>query len=145
MMKTTTMMLGIGLCTLVQAAGAQTIYKCTADGKVSYGEQPCAAGKTTALAVPPAPSGKEAAEALARDKARLAALQKERAAISTREERERERSARAAAATRQKCERLRLQVKWAEEDAARAGKQAATAARLKSRRQAEALAVQCPA
>jgi len=138
-------MLVLGMCALVQAAAAQTIYKCTADGKVSYGEQPCAAGKSTELALPPAPSRKEAAEALARDKARLAALQKGRASAEAREERERERSARAAAATRQKCERLRLQVKWADEDAARAGKQAATAARLKARRQAEALAVQCPA
>jgi hypothetical protein len=145
-MKTT--MLVVGMCALVQAAGAQTIYKCTADGKVSYGEQPCAAGKTTALAVPPAPSGKEAAAALARDKARLAALQQGRASVDAREQRERERSARAAAATRQKCERLRLQVKWAEEDAApagKAGKEATLAARTRARRQAEALAVQCPA
>jgi hypothetical protein len=142
-MKTT--MLVLGLCALVQAAGAQTIYKCTTNGKVSYGEQPCAAGNSTQLAVPPAPSGEQAAAALERDKARLAALQKERAAVNTREERDRERSARAAAATRQKCDRLRLQLKWAEEDAARAGKEAATAARLKARRQAEALAVQCPA
>ena len=140
-----TMMAVLGLCALMQAANAQTVYKCTIDGKVSYGEQPCAAGKSTELALPPAPSGMEAAEALARDKARLAALQKGRASAEAREERERERSARAAAATRQKCERLRLQVKWADEDAARAGKQAATAARLKARRQAEALAVQCPA
>jgi hypothetical protein len=142
-MKTT--MLVLGLCALVQAAGAQTIYKCTTNGKVSYGEQPCAAGKTTQLAVSPAPSGEQAAAALERDKARLAALQKERAAVNAREERERERSARAAASMRQKCDRLRLQVKWADEDAARAGKEAATAARLKARRQAEALAVQCPA
>jgi hypothetical protein len=138
-------MLVLGMCALVQAAGAQTIYKCTTDGKVSYGEHPCAAGKATELAVPPAPSGEQAAAALARDKARLAALQKERAVVNTREERERERSARAAAATRQKCDRLRLQVKWADEDAARAGKEAAAATRLKARRQAEALAVQCPA
>jgi hypothetical protein len=141
-MKTTILVLG--MCALVQAAGAQTIYKCTTDGKVSYGEQPCTAGKTMQLAVPPAPSGEQAAAALERDKARLAALQKERAAVNAREERDRERSARGAAATRQKCERLRLQVKWADEDAARAGKEAATAARLKARRQAEALAVQCP-
>jgi hypothetical protein len=133
-MKTT--MLVLGLCALVQAAGAQTIYKCTTNGKVSYGEQPCAAGKTTQLAVSPAPSGEQAAAALERDKARLAALQKERAAVL---------SGAPIPSMRQKCDRLRLQVKWADEDAARAGKEAATAARLKARRQAEALAVQCPA
>jgi hypothetical protein len=130
---------------LAQAAAAQPVYKCTVDGKVSYGEHPCAHGRTTELAVPPAPSGDEAAAALERDKARLAALQKERSTLEAREERERGRAARAAAATRQKCERLRLQASWAEEDAARAGKATSAAARLKARRQAEALAVQCPA
>lgn len=134
-----------GLCALIQTATAQPVYKCTVDGKVSYGEHPCAHGKTTELAVPPAPSGDEAAAALERDKARLATLQKERSIVEAREERERARSARSAEATRQKCERLRLQAKWAEEDAARAGKATSAAARLKARRQAEALAVQCPA
>ena len=135
----------LSLCALAQAAAAQPVYKCTVGGKVSYGDHPCAQGKTTELAVPPAPSGDEAAAALERDKARLAALQKQRSTLEAREERERARSARAAEATRQKCERLRLQVKWAGEDAARAAKAAAPGARLKARRQAEALAVQCPA
>ena len=133
-----------GLCALAGAA-AQPVYKCTVGGKVSYGEHPCAQGRTTELAVPPAASGAQAAQALARDKARLAALQKERSTAEAREERERARSARAAETTRRTCARLRLQAKWAEEDAARAGKAAAASARLKARRQAEALAVQCPA
>jgi len=139
------MVLAFGMCALVGTAAAQTVYKCTVDGKVSYGEQPCAVGKSSELAVPPAPESKDAAQALERDKARLAALQKERSVVAAREERENARAARTAAATRQKCERLRLQVKWAEEDAARAGKEASASARLKARRQAEALAVQCPA
>jgi hypothetical protein len=143
-----TMMVVLGMCALAGPAAAQTVYKCTVDGKVSYGERPCAHGKTTALEVPPAPSGAAAAEALERDKAHLAALQKERSsanALEARDEREHQRAARAAAATRSKCERLRLQQKWAEEDAARAGKATSAAARLKAKRQAEALAVQCPA
>lgn len=86
-----------------------------------------------------------ATQQLKHDKARLDALRKERAARETREEKERERAERAAASVRQRCERLRLQSKWAEEDAARAGKATATAARLKAKRQAESLAVQCPA
>jgi hypothetical protein len=139
------MMAVLGLYALVQAAEAQTIYKCTSDGKVSYGEQPCATGASSALAVAPAPSGTDAAQALERDKARLATLQKERALLDAREERDRARAARTAEATRLRCERLRLQVKWAEEDAARAGKEAGASARRKARRQAESLAVQCPA
>ena len=140
-----TMMATVILCALAQPAAAQTIYKCTAGGKVSYGEQPCADGKTTALAVPPAPDHAAAAQLLKQEKARLAAFQKERKAAKERDERDSQRAARAAASTRQKCDRLRLQAKWADEDAARAGKASVALARLKARRQAEALAVQCPA
>lgn len=141
-----TMMAAAMLCALAQPATAQTIYKCTVGGKTSYAEQPCADGKATTLAVPAAPADADAAvQRLERDKARLAALQKERAADEARAERDNQRVARAAAATRQKCERLRLQGKWAQEDAARADKTTVASARLKAKRQAEALAVECPA
>jgi hypothetical protein len=140
-----TAMMAVMLCALAQPVAAQTIYKCTVGGKVSYGEQPCADGKTSTLAMPPAPDPAPAAALLKQEKARLAAFQKERKALEAREDREMQRAARAAASTRQKCDRLRLQSKWADEDAARAGKSTVAAARLKARRQAEALAVQCPA
>ena len=140
-----TWMAALALCALAQGAAAQTIYKCTVGGKVSYGEQPCADGKMTTLALPPAPDAGAAMKQLEHDKARLAAIQKERATRETREAKEGERAARAAATTRQKCEHLRLQSQWAHEDAARAGKATAAAARLKAKRQAQALAVQCPA
>ena len=134
------------LCVLASAATAQTVYKCSLGGKVSYSEQPCADGKATALAVPPAPADTGgAAQDLARAKARLAALQKERGANEAREERDAQRAARAAAAQREKCERLRLTARWALEDLAGAGREATKAARVKAKRQAEALAVQCPA
>jgi hypothetical protein len=140
-----TWMAALLLCALVPGAGAQTIYKCSVGGKVSYGERPCEDGKASTLAVPPAPDPTAAAAQSQQEKARLAELQKERAARETREEKDRERAARAAATVRQKCERLRLQSKWADEDATRAGKATAASARLKAKRQAEALAVQCPA
>ena len=134
------------LCALAQAAGAQTVYKCSAGGKVSYGEQPCAHGKASQLAIPaaPAPAAVGAArEQLARERARLAAMQKERGAAQAREEREYLQAAKSTGAARQKCDRLRLHATWAQEDAARAGK-AAAGARLKAQRQAQALAVECP-
>ena len=37
------------------AASAQTVYKCSSGGKVSYGEQPCSAGAQATIAVPPRP------------------------------------------------------------------------------------------
>jgi hypothetical protein len=139
-----TLLAAVMLCALAQGAAAQTVYKCSVGGRVSYGEQPCADGKGSMLAAPPAPDAAAAAALLKQEKARLAALQKERATRETREEKESERAARAAAAAQRQCDRLRLQGKWAQEDAARAGKAAAAGARLKARRQAEALAVECP-
>ena len=134
---------------LAAGAGAQPVYKCTVGGKVSYGEHPCTDGKTSQLAAPPAPGDAATAAArLERDKARVAGLEQGRSARALAEEREQGRAAKAAAAAaglRQKCERLRLKARWLEEDVARAGREAASAARLKARRQAEALAVECPA
>ena len=131
-------------------AAAQPVFKCSVGGKVSYADHPCANGTATELAVPPAPADAPGAAAqLERDKARLAELEKRRSERQALEERERERAARAAAGARQKCERLRLKARWAGEDLAQGrsttGREAASAARLKAKRQAEALAVECPA
>jgi hypothetical protein len=137
----------VAACALCNPAGAgEAIYKCTEGGKVMYSEHPCARGKTVALPVPAAPApSPEAAQQLARARAAVAALEQERAAREAREEREAARQRRAAAAQGRKCARLRLQRKWADEDLARATGAAAEAARIKARRQAEALAVECPA
>ena len=130
---------------LAGGAAAQPVYKCSAGGKVSYAAHPCANGTVTALAVPPAADASDAAAQLERDKARLAELETRRNARQQLDDREAARAARAAAAQHRKCERLRLKAKWAGEDLARAGREAANAARLKAQRQAEALAVECPA
>jgi len=141
-----TFIVAMAACAVAQGAGAATIYKCTVGGKVAYGDQPCANGAGTELAVQAAPPvDKAAADKLASDKLRLAALEKSRAAEALREERERQRAARAFAVQRQKCERLRLKQKWADEDLAGTRGEAVAAARLKAKRQAEALAVECPA
>ena len=143
------LMAAMAACALAQgvaAGGANTIYKCTVNGKVSYGDQPCNAGTGAELAVRAAPPpDKAAAEKLASDKLRLAELQKDRAATEMREERERQRAARGAGALRQKCERLRLKQKWMEEDLRALRGEALASARLKAQRQAEVLAVECPA
>lgn len=136
----------IAACMLAQDAMAGTIYKCTVNGKLSYGDQPCAPGTGTELGVRPAPAPDKAAAAkLASDKLRLAALEKERSALEVREEGERRRAAKAAGALHQKCERLRLKQKWAEEDLRGLRGEALAKARQRAHRQAEALAVECPA
>jgi hypothetical protein len=133
-------------CALCLPAAAQTVYKCTLDGKVSYGETPCAAGKADLLAVPAAPPpDPHAQRELKRQEALLAKLQQERRATEARDQRAQARAARAAAARKQRCDKLRLQTKWADEDLARSGSQARGAARLKAQRQADAMAVECPA
>nr|WP_229508040.1 DUF4124 domain-containing protein [Massilia sp. Dwa41.01b] len=65
------------LCAFGSGAAAQTVYKCTSDGKVSYGERPCAAG-TTAVVPSPTPGDPAAAAArLARQKAVLEEVDKQ--------------------------------------------------------------------
>ncbi|NNG25431.1 DUF4124 domain-containing protein [Telluria aromaticivorans] len=136
------------ICLLAGAASAATIYKCTEGGKVSYNDRPCGA-TAVVLAAPSAPGDPaataEAVERIARERALLQGIEKERAARAEQQAGEAERSQRAAALERRRCDKLRLQRKWADEDIARAGRDEAERARLKARRQGEALAVECPA
>ena len=129
---------------------AQTVYKCSAGGKTSYADRPCAQGASKAM--PPPPAGISAADTLGPqggDARTLLELEKMRMARDrnvAREERDQARLARAAHAKRQKCDKLRLRRKWAEEDLARtAHGPAHEAARIKARRHAESMAVECPA
>jgi hypothetical protein len=133
---------------------AQTVYKCKTDGKTSYSDRPCAQGVSHALPPPPAgisaadtmgPQGGDARTLLEADKLRFA-REKELARAQALEERDRKRNAHAALARRQKCDKLRLRHKWAEEDLAHTVHGPAhDSARTKLRRQAENLAVECPA
>jgi hypothetical protein len=140
----------IAACTLTASLHAQSVYKCKVDGKTSYSDRPCAQGASQALPPPAAgislgdqigPQGGDARTLLELEKSRMA-----REKAQEKEARAQVRDARAMQAQRKKCAKLRMQHKWAEED------QAHTvhgpkyeAARIKLRRQAEALAVECPA
>jgi hypothetical protein len=139
------------LCLLGASLHAQTVYKCSADGKTSYSDRPCAHGASTPMPAPPAgisaaatlgPQGGDARTLLELEKMRMAREKRERNAA--REERTQQREARAAQARRQKCDKLRLRHKWAEEDLARTiHGPAHDAAQRKARRQAETMAVEC--
>lgn len=140
-------------CVLCQAASAGTIYKCRDGERVSYSDQPCAGAGST-LAVPDAPPPDPATqERLERQRATVLQLEKARLTQATRDEREFERAQRTSLAERKRCDRLRLQRQWADEDLARqrlagndpARAAAGEAARLKARRQADTLALECPA
>jgi hypothetical protein len=138
-------------------AAAQGVYKCSAGGKISYADRPCGEGQSTRLPPPAAGVAPPEAGAVATRDARTLvefeklrlAREKEQAREQNREqaraERSRQQRTRAALAHRKTCDKLRLRRKWADEDAARAGGKAYDIARRKARRQAEALAVECPA
>ena len=132
-------------CAVCQSATAGTVYKCHDGAHVSYADHPCA-GAGTLLALPPAPAP-DAAQAtrLAAARAALATIERTRTAQAERDALEFERAARAALALRKRCDKLRLQAGWADEDLARSSDENKATARIKARRQAEALAVECPA
>lgn len=133
------------LCLASGAAAAGTIYKCKEGGTVSYHDRPCGHA-AVALKVQAAPApAPEALQRLARERALLQEIEDARAARDRQAARERARTQRQAAAMKRRCDKLRLQRKWAEEDARRAGRDESERARTRATRQAEALAVECPA
>jgi hypothetical protein len=125
-------------------AGAQTVHKCTVDGKVSYSQQPCAGGTASVIAVPDAPAADTATAAdLKRMRRKSAALEKERHKREQADEREAERAGRGAAARHQKCEKLKLDKKWADDDLRRTQPQYEERARLKAQRAADKVKLSC--
>ena len=133
------------LCSAAAAAaegGAQTVHKCTQDGKVTYTEQPCAGGTVIAVPEGPAPDKSAAAE-LARARKQADALEKDRHKRQAADSREDAAASRAAAAHHRKCEKLRLDKKWADEDLRRAQPQHEERARIKAQRAADKLNLAC--
>jgi hypothetical protein len=127
-------------------AYAQTVYKCQLQGKVSYSDIPCPTGASAAtLEAPAAPPLDPAANAtLRRQKKQADTLEKERLKRQDADERDAARASQVAAVQRKKCDKLKLNKRWADEDARRATGQATEAARLRARRAGEAMALECP-
>jgi hypothetical protein len=137
-------MLTIAALLFAAAAQAQTIHKCTHEGKVTYSEVPCEHGSGSVLAVPAAPAADPHAKALLRQQQKEAkALEKDRKVREARQDREDARHDRLAAETRRRCGKLQQDHKWANEDVRRASPQSVDAARLKAKRAAERMALEC--
>ncbi|MEG2900692.1 MAG: hypothetical protein RR983_10280, partial [Massilia sp.] len=77
-------------------------------------------------------------------RATLAAIDGARAVQAARDAHEFGRAGRAALALRKRCDKLRLQARWASEDLAKSSDDAKAVARIKARRMADTLAVECP-
>jgi len=142
------------------AGAAGPVYKCSEGGKTSYGDRPCPRGPSIALepTIGIRPEGADAVPTrdarvlleieklkIARDKERERERERAEEKRVRQERREAERASRTAAGTRKQCARLKLRHRWAAEDAARAQGAKRDAALLKARRQAQKLAVECPA
>jgi hypothetical protein len=137
----------LALWTAALTAHAQTVYKCTVDGKVSYNDVPCPAGAASA-AMPEVPAAPQADPLAARDLKRqqkeAATLQQARLKREEKDERDNARASQAAAVQRKKCGKLKLSKQWADEDARRAAGPATEAAKLRARRAGESYALECP-
>jgi hypothetical protein len=142
------------------ATAADPVYKCRFDGKTAYSDRPCSEGEQ--IPMPPlaigvdlpgknTPATNDARTLLKIEKLRIAQekeaerLRQARLKREYQEQRQAERGERLAANRRRQCDKLRLRSKWAAEDAARAPGPQREAALRKARRQAETLAVECPA
>ena len=130
---------------LLAAAGtasAQTAYKCVQNGQTSYSETPCTAGQLQIIEVPPPPPAvdKGAATRQQRVASQLESVRKQREA---REDQARARGAQQAEVHEKRCAQLRLEQKWAAQDAVGAGDRTREAAQLKVRRAGEKLAIEC--
>ncbi len=124
------------------SVNAQTIYKCTEDGKVSYGQTPCAGAPGVALPPPPAAvdSGADTAR-LNKTADRMMAARHKREA---RFEREQLAQARVAEARNRRCGLLRLKKSWADKDARGAPGAKFEAAKENARRAGQLLKLECP-
>ena len=130
---------------LLAAAGtasAQTAYKCVQNGQTSYSETPCTAGQLQIIEVPPPPPAvdKGAATRQQRVASQLESVRKQREA---REDAARARGEQQAEVLEKRCAQLRLEPKWAAQDAVGAGDKTREAAQLKVRRAGEKLAIEC--
>lgn len=132
------------LAAAAASASAETVYKCTVDGKVSYGDRPCSTGMATELKVATPERDVETMARMARQIALAQQLTARDDARLLREEQAAERARRTAASHKAKCDRLRLRHRWAVEDVRSAAAKKGAAAEVKARRQSEAMALECP-
>lgn len=127
---------------LAGSAGAQDIYKCAKDGQTSYSATPCTGGQLQILEVPSPPPvvDKGAATRQERVASQLEAARKKQENLA---DQARERAAKQKEIHDKHCAQLRLEQKWAAQDAVGAGDRNRDAAQLKARRAGERLAVEC--
>lgn len=124
---------------------AFAIYKCEANGTVTYSDAPCPGGKLLDIGESSPHDAADAQRRAAREKQALARIESERRKQEAKEETERRKSARAHASRERKCASLERRRKWAAEDAASATGKSADKAKRKARRAEEVFEAECRA
>lgn len=126
------------------SAPAFALYKCGADGKITYSDQPCTNDKTQHTFDPGAATESAySPQQLAADKAKVHLLERARHQREAKEELVQRQASRAAAKHRTNCQSLALHQRWAQEDARQAAGKSAEKARIKARRSAEKYQLSC--
>ena len=142
MLRLISLFLLYALCT---GAAAQKLYKCRVDGTLVYTGAPCKGVTSTPVDVPDAPKPDPALAAeLKRQEAALVKLEQERVVREKQAQRFAESDQRLAATRRDRCEKLRLQKKFADEEVSAAVGLETIALREKAMRVAEYVAAECP-
>lgn len=127
---------------VVLATPAFAIYKCEKNGTITYSDEACANG--TSLRIDAAPSDADAAKQRAANQERqLKQIEREHHKQELEERRVAKRASQARASKQKKCEKLALQVKWANEDVATATVKSIDKEKRKARRAQEKYETEC--
>ncbi len=123
-------------------------YKCEANGKTTYSDEPCPGGKQVDLKNTPGGSisdedRKRATRQSAHDKAELKRLEKEREKRDAAAEKEQKKSAKEQKQQTKKCTKLSMRKKWAEDDAAASMGKSSEKAKRRAHRLAEQYVIEC--
>lgn len=145
-MKRKTALRGLLISFLLScSAPSLAIYKCEADGRVSYSDTECTGGQAMAIdaAAADASDSADAHRQASQEKRQAERLANARRKREAQDDRERQRASRLQAAHAKQCAKLARRQKWADEDAAKVTGKAVDAARRKASRIAEEYEAEC--
>lgn len=133
------------LSCLPATSSAQKLYKCRVDGKLVYSGAPCKGVPSTPVEVPDAPRPDPAvAEELKRQEIALTKLEEARKVREAQDRRFAESDQRLQAGRRDRCEKLKLQKKLADDEVSAAVGLETQVLRERAMRVAEYVAAECP-
>jgi hypothetical protein len=137
------MLRAILLCFLVSlSAPALALYKCKSGDTITYSDQQCPGGEALNAGNPPGDAAKARKQA-AEEKKELHRLENARRRREAQEQKEQQRAAHEHAVKQKRCTLLAQRKRWADEDAFRSTGRSNENARVKARRLAEQIELEC--